>query len=295
LAAAKPIREAARGGAGISLRVSRKNALFQEWLALKTNRQKRHRSGQFLVEGTTAIDSAVRHGWELAELIYPAGRRLSAWAEAHLASGAARRRVEMDAELLAELSERNEGTELLAVALCQDTPLEALAELPALAEGSPPWLGVVVDRPKSPGNLGSIIRTAVSFDAAFLVMTGHAADPFDPACVRASVGTLFDLPLVRLPSQAPLLAWAVERRAHGALTLVGTGQDGDRRIDRVDLRQNTLVILGNETEGLSLSYRGACDVFARLPTSPRQSSLNVSAAAAIVLYEVQRQRASDAG
>jgi 23S rRNA (uridine2479-2'-O)-methyltransferase len=294
LAAAKPAREAARVGAGISLRVSRKNALFQEWLALKTNRQKRHRSGQFLVEGTTAIDSAVGHGWELAELIYPAGRKLSAWAEAHLASGLARRRVEMDAELLAELSERNEGTELLAVASCQDTKLEALAELPALAQGAPPWLGVVVDRAKSPGNLGSIVRTAVSFDAAFLVMTGHAADPFDPACVRASVGTLFDLPLVRLPSQAPLLAWAGERRAHGGLTLVGTGQDGDRLIDRVDLRQNTLIVLGNETEGLSLAYRGACDVFARLPTSLRQSSLNVSAAAAIVLYEVQRQRASAA-
>lgn len=287
MAAAKP----ARGSAGASLRVSRKNALFQEWLALKTNRQKRHRTGQFLVEGTTAIDSAVRHGWELTELVYPAGRALSAWAAAHLASGAARRRVEMDPELLAELSERNEGTELLAIASRRDTTLADLAGLDALSEGAPPWLGVVVDRAKSPGNLGSIIRTAVSFDAAFLVMTGHAADPFDPACVRASVGTLFDLPLVRLPSQAPLLAWAAERRTRGGVTLVGTGQDGDRLIDRVDLRQNTVIVLGNETEGLSLGYREACDVFVRLPTSERQSSLNVAAAAAIVLYEVQRQRA----
>jgi TrmH family RNA methyltransferase len=292
LAAAKPEREAARRGTGVSLRVSRKNALFQEWLALKTNRQKRHRSRQFLVEGTTSIDSAVQHGWELAELIYPSGRQLSAWAEAHLSSGVAQRRVEMDAELLAELSERNEGTELLAIARSRDTPLAELGNLEALREGAPPWLGVVVDRAKSPGNLGSIVRTAVSFDAAFLVLTGHAADPFDPACVRASVGTLFDLPLVRLTSHAPLLAWADERRARGGVTVVGTGQDGAELIDRVGLCGNTLVVLGNETEGLSLAYRGACDVFARLPTSARQSSLNVSAAAAIVLYEVQRQRAS---
>jgi tRNA G18 (ribose-2'-O)-methylase SpoU len=122
------------------------------------------------------------------------------------------------------------------------------------------------------------------------VLTGHAADPFDPACVRASVGTLFDLPVVRLASHAALLGWLGERRALSRLTCVGTGQDGTELIDRVDLTGNTVVILGNETEGLSRAYREACDRFVRLPTSPRQSSLNVSAAAAIILYEVRRQR-----
>lgn len=267
----------------LALRVSKKNALFQEWLALKDNRQKRHRSGQFLVEGTTGIDSAIGHGWPLAELLYPAGRRLSAWAEAHLASSAAERLVEIDAELLGELTERHEGTELLAVARVVDRELASL-------ELREPWLIVAVDRPKSPGNLGSVIRTAVAFDAAAVILTGHAADPFDPASVRASVGTLFDVPVVRLPSQAPLLAWVDAQRARQSLTLVGTGQAGSELLDQVDLRGNTLIILGNETEGLSQAYRAACDRFVRLPTSARQSSLNVSAAAAIILYEVQRQR-----
>lgn len=242
--------------------------------------------GLFLVEGTTAIDSAVRHGWALDSLIFPAGRRLSEWAEGHLASTPAERLVEMDPELLGELSERNEGTELLALARSRSTRLEALD----LKESNEPWLGVVVDRPKSPGNLGTIIRTATSFDAAFLVTTGHAADPFDPACVRASVGTLFDLPFVRLPSHAPLLAWVGARRQHGKLSVIGTGQAGSRVIDAVDLRGNVLIVLGNETEGLSTAYRDACDHFVRLPTGLRQPSLNVSAAAAIVLYEARRQR-----
>jgi tRNA G18 (ribose-2'-O)-methylase SpoU len=73
---------------------------------------------------------------------------------------------------------------------------------------------------------------------------------------------------------------------------VGTGQAGTELVDRVDLTGNTLIVLGNETEGLSQAYRAACDRFVRLPTSARQSSLNVSAAAASVLYEVQRQRAA---
>jgi tRNA G18 (ribose-2'-O)-methylase SpoU len=269
------------------LRVSKKNALFQEWLALKQNRQKRHRSQQFLVEGTTAIDSAVRHGWQLEALLYPAGRRLSAWAEQHVASGVAERLVEIDAELLAELTERHEGTELLAVARIRERELASLE----LVE---PWLIVAVDRAKSPGNLGSVIRSAVAFDAAAVILTGHAADPFDPASVRASVGTLFDVPLVRLPSQGELLAWVSERRSRQQVLVLGTGQDGSELIDRVDLRGNTLVVLGNETEGLSLAYRAACDRFVRLPTSARQSSLNVSAAAAIILYEVQRQRGAAA-
>lgn len=281
MAEGRPPEAGARGGP--VLRVSKRNAQFQEWLALKMNRQKRHRSGLFLVEGTSAIDSAVQHGWALDALLYPSERRLSAWAEGHLSRSGARRRVAIDAELLAELTERHEGTELLAVARARTLELAALTP-------PEPWLGVVVDRPKSPGNLGSLIRSAVSFDAAFLIATGHAADPFDPACVRASVGTLFDLPLVRLASHGPLLAWLAARRAERPLMLLGTGQDGSVCIDEVDLTGNVIVVLGNETEGLSQAYRGACDVFARLPTSARQSSLNVSAAAAIVLYEIQRQR-----
>jgi tRNA G18 (ribose-2'-O)-methylase SpoU len=277
------------GGAGrppgAVLEVSKRNSLFQEWLALKQNRQKRHRLGQFLVEGTTAIDSAVRHGWSLAALLYPTGRRLSAWAQQHLASGVAERLVAIDAELLAELSERHEGTELLGVARIREPDLASL-------QLDEPWLVVAVDRPKSPNNLGSVIRTAVAFDAAAVILTGHAADPFDPAGVRASVGTLFDVPVVRLPSQGPLLDWVERRRSRQSLTLVGTGQAGTELVDRVDLTGNTLIVLGNETEGLSQAYRAACDRFVRLPTSARQSSLNVSAAAASVLYEVQRQRAA---
>jgi 23S rRNA (uridine2479-2'-O)-methyltransferase len=266
-----------------AFRITSRNDLFQQWLALKDNRQKRHRMGQFLVEGTSAIDAAVKHAWVIDEFLYPAGRRLSAWAEGHLLSGVAARHVEMDPSLLSELSDRHEGTELLAIARIRDVALAALV----LQE---PWLVVVIDRPKSPGNLGSIVRTAVSFDASALVITGHAADPFDPACVRASVGTLFDLPLVRLPSHAPLLAWVGEQRQRQAFTLLGSGQHGPDRLDQIELGGNVLLVLGNETQGLSLAYREACDRFVHLPTSSRQPSLNVAAAAAILLYEVRRQR-----
>lgn len=269
------------------MRISAKNSLFQEWLALKTNRNKRHKLGQFLVEGTSAIDAAVRHGWGIEALVYPARRNLSDWARAHIASGVARRQVEMEPELLGELTERHEGTELLAVVEQREASLGELA----LRE---PWLVLVLDRPKSPNNVGTVARSAVSFDAAALVLTGHAADPFDPACVRASVGTLFDLPLVRLASNEPLIAWLGEQRRERPITLVGTGDRGTEDLASVELSGNVVLALGNESHGLSQSYRDACDAFVRVPTSPRHSSLNVAAAAAILLYEARRQRLAKA-
>ena len=265
------------------MKISVRNSLFQEWLALKTNRSKRHRLGLFLVEGTSAIDAAVRHGWGIEALIFPARRRLSEWASAHLESGLARHNVEMEAELLGELTERHEGTELLAVVQRREANLAELT-LPQ------PWLMLVLDRPKSPNNVGAIARSAVAFDAAALVLTGHAADPFDPACVRASVGTLFDLPLVRLFSHEPLLDWLAERRREQPVTLVGTGDRGTEAVSSAQLSGNLVLVLGNETQGLSEAYRAACDVFVRVPTSARQSSLNVAAAAAVLLYEARRQR-----
>lgn len=269
------------------MKISVRNSLFQEWLALKTNRNKRQRLGQFLVEGTSGIDAAIRHGWVIEALIFPARRRLSDWAGAHLESGRARRNVEMEPELLGELTERHEGTELLAVVQRRESSLAALA-LPE------PFLLLVLDRPKSASNVGAIARSAVAFDAAALVLTGHAADPFDPACVRASVGTLFDLPLVRLPSHEPLLAWIAERRRDQPITLIGTGDRGTEPVDRVRLAGNLVLVMGNETHGLSEAYRDGCDVFVQVPTSARQSSLNVAAAAAVLLYEARRQRLATA-
>lgn len=267
-----------------SLRVSTENGLFQQWLALRNSRSKRHRLGSFLVEGTTAIDQAISHGWEIDAFLHPEGVNLSSWAQAHLHRGVAAQIVAISATLLSRLCERREGTELLAVARIGTT------ELDDLVLGPEPWLLVVLDRPKSAGNVGTIIRSAKCFGAQGLVVTGHAADPFDPSCVRASVGTLFSLPLVQLPSHQPLLDWLAAQKRRTEVSVVATGHRAPRYLHEVELTGNVAFLLGNETLGLSRSYQEACDAFARLPTDPAQSSLNVASAAAAALYEARRQR-----
>ncbi|HVX45974.1 MAG TPA: rRNA methyltransferase, partial [Mycobacteriales bacterium] len=95
------------------MRISTRNAAFQQWQALLTNRTKRHRTGEFLVHGVRPITLAVKHGWTVHTLIYAADRRLSAWAAGMLESVAAPA-VAMTGELLAELAEKPDA-ELVAV------------------------------------------------------------------------------------------------------------------------------------------------------------------------------------
>jgi 23S rRNA (uridine2479-2'-O)-methyltransferase len=150
---------------------------------------------------------------------------------------------------------------------------------------------VVFDRPASPGNLGTLIRSADAFGASGVIVTGHAADVYDPRSVRASTGSLFSLPVVRVPSHRPVLDWAGALRAGGlGVSVVGTDEHGAVDVADVDFTRPTLLVVGNETAGLSAAWRDACDQLARIPMLGMASSLNAAMAASIALYESARQR-----
>jgi 23S rRNA (uridine2479-2'-O)-methyltransferase len=267
-----------------AIRVTSRNATFQQWQALLTNRQKRQRTGEFLVQGVRPITLAVRHRWPLRALIYDADRPLSRWAQDTL-DGTQAQRVAMAAELIAELGEKpDDPPELVAVAAM---PPDDYARIPVTAD----FLGLVFDRPGVPGNIGTLIRSADAFGAACLIVTGHAADPYDPKSVRASTGSLFALPVVRAASTQSVLTWAAEIRASGTpLTIAGTDENGTTDIADHDLTQPVLLVIGNETTGLSDAWRQACDVLLKIPIVGSASSLNAASAGAIALYEAARQR-----
>jgi 23S rRNA (uridine2479-2'-O)-methyltransferase len=266
------------------LRVTSRNARFQQWQALLTSRAKRQQLGEFLVQGVRPISLAAEAGWPFRALIYDADRPLSAWAQEMLRTADATR-VAMSAELLAELSEKDEGRpELLAVV---EMPADDLGRI----EVGRHFLGLLLDRPASPGNLGSIIRSADTFGAAGVVVTGHAADPYDPRSVRASTGSLFARPVIRVPSPREPTAWLAAQQARGSpIALVGADEGGDRDVFDADLTASTLLVLGNETAGLSAAWREQCDYLVRIPMTGSASSLNVANAATVVLYEAARQR-----
>ena len=254
------------------MRVSTRNAAFQQWQALLTNRTKRQRAGAFLVQGVRPVSLAVEHGWAVRTLLHPPGE-LSRWA-ADLLARVDADRAEVAPELLAELAGK-ESAELLAVVALPPDRLDRI----------PLDLVVVFDRPATPGNIGTLVRSADAFGASGLVVTGHAADPYDPRAVRASTGSLFALPVVRVPSHREVLDWAAGAQ------LVGTDERGSVDVAGHDLTGPTVLLVGNETSGLSAAWREVAHTMVRIPIAGAASSLNAAAAGTVVLYEAARQRA----
>lgn len=266
------------------LRISSRNARFQQWESLLGNSGRRRRAGEFLVQGVRPISLAAEFGWRFRALIYDADRPLSSWAEAMLRD-VDTVRVSMSPGLLAELGEKDEGSpELVAVV---EMPGDDLGRIRVGQD----FLGVVLDRPASPGNIGSIVRSADALGADGIIITGHAADAYDPRSVRASTGSLFALPVVRGPSHRELAAWVAAQRARGCpVAVVGTDTRGDCDVFDFDFTGPTLLLVGNETVGLSAAWREFCDRIVRIPMTGAASSLNAANAATVVLYEIARQR-----
>lgn len=262
------------------------NATFQRFETLRRNRSKRRRQRAFLVEGVRQINGALEHGWHIEAFLFAHDREPSRWALNILSTSQAEAHFSLPLRLLAKLSAKNDTSELVAVVGMPDD------DLGRITLGRVPLL-VVLDRPGSPGNLGTIIRSSALLGVDGLVVTGHAADPYDPEAVAASTGSLFALPVVRLPSAGPLWSLIEAMRAiDDEVQVVATSATGRHDLTAVDFRRGTVLLVGNEATGLSHAYLQAADAVAAIPTVSAAGSLNVASATSIVLYEIQRQRSS---
>lgn len=154
-------------------------------------------------------------------------------------------------------------------------------------------LVVVLDRPASPGNIGTIVRSLDALGGHGLIVTGHAADPYDPKALRASTGSATMMPIVRAPAAGSVLDVVDAARSAGVdVQLVGTDEAGTVDVWDVDLTRPTIVVTGNEHSGMSAAWSASCDVLARIPMVGHASSLNAANATTILLYEAARQRAA---
>jgi TrmH family RNA methyltransferase len=265
-------------GADRTRSISSANAEYQLLAALVGNRSKRHRQRRFLVQGVRAIDAALGSGWPVASVLLSDAAK-SAWSRALTERAPGAEVVKVRAALLDQLSQRDEGAEALLVARVQPRSSESLD---AATDGPL----VIIEAIQNPGNLGTIFRAAAGLGAGGLVLTGHAADPYDPQCVRASAGALFHVPFATAVSLSAL-SESLRRR------LIGL-DPGGAAIDEVDLSGRIALIAGNERTGLSRAALEASTLTA-IPTPGPVDSLNVSVAIAIALAEVQRRRRASGG
>jgi len=271
-------------------RVTSGDARYQQWHALLENRSKRHRSAAFLVHGVRPITQALQANWPLTALLVNADVELSDWAR-RVSTQTTAPVLAMSSDLLATLAEHGDAPEVVAVAVMPDDDLDRIRPGGGQEHaGARYGLVLLLDRPTQPGNIGSLIRSADAFGVDGVIVCGHAADPYDPAAVRASTGSLFALPVVRAASPGPVIDWAARR----GLRIIGTDEGSDdypaASVTEVDLSGPTLVVVGNETRGMSTAWRASAVVTAAIPMGGTASSLNAAAAGSVVLYEADRQR-----
>lgn len=156
----------------------------------------------------------------------------------------------------------------------------------AQARGEKPAL-VVLDGVEDPRNLGAILRVAEGAGMHGVVLTKRRSAEVTPAAIKTSAGAAFHL----LLAQVTNLSMTMEEMKNSGLWLVGGDANGDKNFDEVDADMPLGVVLGGEGKGLHRLVREKCDFLVRIPLRGKVASLNVATAAAVIFYEIVRQRA----
>lgn len=263
-----------------------KNAAYQKLEVLKTNRAKRTNYGEFIIEGVRNINEAVRNNWKIVSWIFPTDTNLSDWAENHIEKIQTHENLMLSKDLMREISGKSDTSELMAVALMADNSIERFNKFT-----SPPLIALF-DRPSNRGNLGTVIRSCDAFGINGLIVTGHGVDLYDSETITATMGSFFNVKTARPESNQQLLDWITDMKQSYGLQIIATTAHEEKPINIIDFTIPSLILIGNETDGLANFLYEISDVKATIPMaeSSSASSFNVACAASIVFYEAICQR-----
>jgi TrmH family RNA methyltransferase len=253
----------------------------------------RRETGLAIVDGRREIERAAKAGIEIVELFVAAddaARPAESWIAAIASCGATVTHLaERPLERIA-FGERNEG--VVAVVRWRGIALAETARATGGPFFRPDAAVLVVEGVEKPGNLGAIIRTADAAGLAGVIAAGGQTDVANPACIRASLGTVFSVPVAEATT-TEAIAWCAASRRH----VVAATPNGSRPWHEARLAGPAAIVLGSEAHGLSRAWTdaaasGTIDLeTVRLPMLGLADSLNVSATAAVLAYESLRQQA----
>lgn len=267
------------------IRIYCKNNMYQRFDVLKRNRNKRYQYKEFLVEGVRSLKEAVKNQWKIKSFLYTEGR-LSDWAREVLATVQTEVNYCLTLELMKELSEKEDTSEIMAVIEMREDNLEnvTFSENPLI---------VLFDRPSNKGNLGTMIRSCDALGADVLIVTGHSVDLYDSDVVVAAMGSFFHIPVIRISDNKTLFEYINRwKNEYPDFLIMGTTAHKETPVYSVNLTGPLLLMMGNETMGLNKTFKEKCDILCTIPMADTAyaSSFNVSCAASVLMYEVTRQR-----
>jgi tRNA G18 (ribose-2'-O)-methylase SpoU len=156
-----------------------------------------------------------------------------------------------------------------------------------VARSSQARLLVAADGLSSAENLGALVRNCAAFNSQALIVGETCGSPFLRRAVRSSMGAIFQLPIVETTSLIQALR---DLRKHGVRSIAAHPHADHRTLSQVNLRNDCCIVFGSEGYGISPAVLAACDEAAAIPMPQTVDSLNVGSAAAVFLYEANRQR-----
>ena len=277
-------------------------------------KQKKYRteSGTFFAEGLRAVEEAVQYA-DVTELFYTeaeAGRLDEVLKAAgnvpadtkeksgnmnnvnHNNAGTAKKRNEasngirmyqVDEKVMAKLSDTKAPQGVLAVIRTPEQNLRQLRPGTASDNNAPV---IILDRVQDPGNLGTIIRTADAVGALGLILLEGCVDAYSPKVVRASMGSLFHLPVLQDVTAEEALTWCYRNGYEPAATALKNAQN----VYKADISKKMAFLFGNEANGVAEELQAAAETRLFIPMTGLAESMNVAMAAGIILFEGLRQR-----
>jgi len=165
-------------------------------------------------------------------------------------------------------------------------PLHAPALHEVIAANPPPDLLILLDQVTDPHNVGAILRSAAAFGAGAVILTERNAPDTTGTLAKTASGAIEHTPLIHVVN----LSRALDELHEAGYWSIGLAEEGEQELSALDLTGRTVLLLGNEGQGLRQLTRKKCHQLAKLPTGGQIGSLNVSNAAAVALYEARRQQ-----
>lgn len=242
-------------------------------------RKARRETGLFVAEGASVLMTARENGWRPQILAHGAEARESRahrdlidWALREGSEG-----LEVSRAVLEKLAAKENPQNLMGVF---EQRWETLPDTKSLAKSA---LWIALDEIRDPGNLGTIMRTVDAVGAAGVILVGNCCDPYQREAVRATMGSLFAVPLVKveLPTFVDWAkSWPGDR--------IGTHLDAKADFREGNYSGPTLLLMGREGPGMSDEVAAVCNRLVKIPMAGKLDSLNLAVATALMLYEIKR-------
>jgi TrmH family RNA methyltransferase len=245
-------------------------------------RQRRERRSQrrILIDGAREIGRAIEAGVELVEVFHCESlcRTSDCRSLVERLSMLPVRQSNVTPAVFEKLAFGDRAEGIVAVA---KTPERMLNDLTLSADP----LVAVLEGVEKPGNIGAVLRSADAAGVSALIVADGGTDLYNPNAIRASLGTIFSIPVCAAPAAA-VRDWLVDHE----IGIFAARVDAEMPYTAVDFSRPAAIVLGSEADGLSVTWRGSGVTAICLPMRGRVDSLNVSAAAAVLFYEALRQR-----